>query len=123
MLNFCIFLYFKKYLQAIVHIRKDQLSNIALKHCSRTLLLHHNFQAVFAFVIDTSSSMANDMNYVRQYIEQILIEQTNSGIKATYIVGTYAENPSSPKKVSLSFEPNDLYTIVYEHKLFSKNTE
>ena len=44
-----------------------------------------------AFVIDTSSSMANDMVHVIKYITQLLVEQERSGADATFIVTTYAD--------------------------------
>ena len=44
-----------------------------------------------AFVIDTSSSMANDMAQVKQYILELVLEQERAGVKAEYTVTTFAD--------------------------------
>ncbi|KAL5246940.1 hypothetical protein ACHWQZ_G018971 [Mnemiopsis leidyi] len=54
-------------------------------------LLHLRRQVTMSFVIDSSSSMANDMGHVRTYIEQLLVEQERSGTDATFIVTTFAD--------------------------------
>ena len=48
-------------------------------------------QVTMAFVIDSSSSMANDLGHVKKYIRQLLVEQTRSGVDATYIVTTFSD--------------------------------
>jgi len=58
-------------------------------------------QVAMAFVIDTSSSMENDMSHVREYIEQLLLEQERSGVSAVYIVTTYADPVIGPTKVGV----------------------
>ena len=45
-----------------------------------------------AFVIDTSGSMANDMDHVKRYIRSLLVEQARSGVPATYVVTPFAED-------------------------------
>jgi len=54
-------------------------------------LLHLKRKVTMAFVIDSSSSMANDMGHVRKYISQLLVEQETSGADAVYIVTTFAD--------------------------------
>jgi hypothetical protein len=44
-----------------------------------------------AFVIDSSSSMANDLGHVRKYIRELLAEQQSSKAEAVYIVTTFAD--------------------------------
>ena len=46
-----------------------------------------------AFVIDTSSSMKNDMGKVREYIKQLMLEQKKAGVDAEFIVTTFADDP------------------------------
>ena len=46
-----------------------------------------------AFVIDTSSSMKDDMKNVRAYIQQLILEQQKAGVEAEFIVTTFADNP------------------------------
>ena len=53
-----------------------------------------------AFVIDTSSSMQNDMGKVREYIKQLMLEQKKAGVDAEFIVTTFADDPG--KKVEWS---------------------
>lgn len=54
-------------------------------------LLHLDRRVVMAFVIDTSSSMANDMAQVKQYILELVLEQERAGVKAEYTVTTFAD--------------------------------
>jgi len=54
-------------------------------------LLHLKRKVTMAFVIDSSSSMANDLGHVKKYIRQLLVEQTRSGVDATYIVTTFSD--------------------------------
>ena len=44
-----------------------------------------------AFVIDTSSSMADDMAQVKSYIRELILEQEKSGVQADYTVTTFAD--------------------------------
>ena len=50
-------------------------------------------QVTMAFVIDTSSSMKNDMGKVREYIKQLMLEQKKAGVDAEFIVTTFADDP------------------------------
>ena len=50
-------------------------------------------QVTMAFVIDTSSSMKDDMTNVRKYIQELILEQQKAGVKAEFIVTTFADNP------------------------------
>lgn len=54
-------------------------------------LLHLKRRVVMSFVIDTSSSMANDIAQVREYIHLLIIEQENSGVQVEYSVTTFAD--------------------------------
>ena len=49
------------------------------------------FQVTMAFVIDSSSSMANDLGHVKKYITQLLVEQERAKADATYVVTTFAD--------------------------------
>ena len=50
-------------------------------------------QVTMAFVIDTSSSMKDDMTNVRKYIQELILEQQKAGVEAEFIVTTFADNP------------------------------
>ncbi len=54
-----------------------------------------------AFVIDTSSSMENDMGHVREYINQLVVEQERSGADAVYVVTTFADPNIGRSEVSV----------------------
>ena len=54
-------------------------------------LLHLDRRVLMAFVIDTSSSMANDITQVKQYIRQLVNEQEKAGVSAQYSVTTFAD--------------------------------
>ncbi|XP_063678607.1 uncharacterized protein LOC134814427 [Bolinopsis microptera] len=67
-------------------------------------VLHLNKKVTMAFVIDTSSSMKDDMKNVRAYIQQLILEQQKAGVEAEFIVTTFADNPATIRTFKTSHD-------------------
>ncbi|KAL5252819.1 hypothetical protein ACHWQZ_G015553 [Mnemiopsis leidyi] len=84
----------------------DQLRNSVGEEKFKEVL-HLNKKVTMAFVIDTSSSMQNDMGKVREYIKQLMLEQKKAGVDAEFIVTTFADDPADIRMFSKSQEVMD----------------